>query len=170
MINFQLHLHNALQANLCSPLYLNDWQHWDYRLQSQGAVLQLSQCLWEHTAALQSYGALIQRWPAPHNLFDKACAAFPWPVNKADYYSSTTASRNSSCIPDKFQGEVCVLNWANRRSLKGLFGISSSWVRPRHCDHSHSEDKGEAPLVQNACWSVPPSGKMSCWASGLTQK
>lgn len=76
--------------------------------------------------------------PALHNLFDKASAAFPWSVNKADYYSFTTASRNS-CTPDKFQGEVCVLNWANRRSLKGLFGISSSWVRPRPCAQSHIE-------------------------------
>lgn len=87
--------------------------------------------------------------PALHNLFDKACAAFPWPVNKADYYSFTTASRNS-CIPEKFQGEVCVLNWANKKSLKGLFGISSLWVRPTHCSQPHWGDKGEAPWVQNA--------------------
>lgn len=74
--------------------------------------------------------------PALHNLFDKDCAALPWPVNKAHYYSFTKASRNS-CIPDKFQGEVCVLNWANRRSPKGFFGISFAWARPTHCGHSH---------------------------------
>lgn len=88
----------------------------------------------------RAMGLLIQRWPVPNSAQsvwqNLCCFSMTCKQSRLLFFHN---SLKKYLYPWQISGGSSVLNWANRRSLKGLFGISSSWIRPRPCAQSHIE-------------------------------